>query len=193
MHSLTCHIAGRQEEEHINLTEVELQDIKRPGPCQQPGVLSSYQNSDQVWNAALHSTHFIKNADNSFKNFLKNIDNYRLQGPSPTLESQSGQPSIQTDPAVCKSTSLYCGASKVEKKMEVTGSYGTKKGQMSREIINSTWATSAPAQWKGPRTNPRKGHWDLGSQAEKGNGEGLPAAIGVNVFLITHQKGRGLG
>lgn len=113
--------------------------------------------------------------------------------PSPTSpESQSSQPSMHTDPAACRSISFHCGPSNVKEENGSDLELWHQKGQTSKEIINSTWATSAPTQWKGPRTNPRKGHGDQRSQAEKGNSEGLPAAIGVNVVLITLRKGRGL-
>lgn len=183
MHSQTCHAAGRQHKKHIDLVKVEPQD------SQYPGQVNNWWNSSSQNSSPLWSTHFMSMGGSHSHSEQHPLKCWHLETSRTSPESISQAYTRLLLPA--EAFSFTVGHQKSRKKMEVTWRYGLQKGQMSKEIINSTWATSAPMQWKGPRTNPRKGHWDQRSHVEKGNSEGLPALTGVNLVLITHQKEKG--
>lgn len=94
---------------------------------------------------------------------------------------------MQTDPVASKSISFHCGQPKTEEENGNDLKLWHQKGQTSKEIINSTWATSSPSQWKEPMPNPRKGHRDCGVTCRKRQ-EWEPASCNKNQCVPNYTK-----
>lgn len=70
---------------------------------------------------------------------LKNCAHLQPHDPAPTAPgSQSSQPSTRADPAAAQAVPFTVDRQKQRQKMEVTWEVWHQKGQMSKEIINST-------------------------------------------------------
>lgn len=148
------------------MLQMESRGIKCPGPLAVTGRTPlAREKYSQFEMPMVPSLWVLTDGCQTFKGLAP-----QTSQPLPHFSEESAKHT--NDPAACKSVSFHCRPPKVDRENGSDLDLRHQKGQMSKEIINSTWATSAPTQWKGTRTNLRKGHKDQGSQQKKARARG---------------------